>query len=54
MKLNPDTEPVIDNMWDNVSQFGATIVVTLIHSHLSFVYYIQVPEKGGQIWFYRP
>ena len=23
MDLNPDTEPVIDNMWANVSQFGA-------------------------------
>ena len=52
MKLNPDTEPVIDNMWANVSQFGAhNRSHTRLGSHLSFVYYIQVPEKGGQIWF---
>jgi len=55
MKLNPDTEPIIDNMWANVSQFGAhNRNHTHPGSHLSFVYYIQVPEKCGQIWFTDP
>ena len=33
MDLNPDTEPVIDNMWANVSQFGAH---NRNHTHPSF------------------
>ena len=55
MDLNPDTEPVIDNMWANVSQFGAhNRNHTHPGSHFSFVYYLQSPEKCGQIWFSDP
>lgn len=53
--LNPKTEPVIDNMWANVSQFGAhNRNHTHPGSHFSFVYYLQCPEKCGQIWFSDP
>ena len=55
MDLNPDTEPVIDNMWANVSQFGAhNRNHTHPGSHFSFVYYLQCPEKCGSIWFSDP
>ena len=55
MDLNPDTEPVIDNMWANVSQFGAhNRNHTHPGSHFSFVYYLQSPEKCGSIWFSDP
>jgi len=53
--LNPKTEPVIDNMWANVSQFGAhNRNHTHPGSHFSFVYYLQCPENCGQIWFSDP
>ena len=42
-------------MWANVSQFGAhNRNHTHPGSHFSFVYYLQCPEKCGQIWFSDP
>ena len=50
-----DTEAYCDNMWANVSQFGAhNRNHTHPGSHFSFVYYLQSPEKCGQIWFSDP
>ena len=52
---SPNTEPFVDNMWANVSQFGAhNRNHTHPGSHFSFVYYLQSPEKCGQIWFSDP
>ena len=43
--LNPKTEPVIDNMWANVSQFGAhNRNHTHPGSHFSFVYIYSVQK----------
>ena len=48
-------EPVIDNMWANVSQHGAH---NRNHTHpgslYSLVYYLQSPDDCGQIWFTDP
>ena len=57
-RLNYDSErlePIIDNMWANVSQFGAH---NRNHTHpgslYSLVYYLQSPDDCGQIWFTDP
>tara|TARA_B100000683_G_scaffold10114_1_gene11197 strand:- start:36 stop:782 length:747 start_codon:yes stop_codon:yes gene_type:complete len=55
MDINPECEPVIDNMWANVSDFGAhNRNHTHPGSHFSFVYYLQSPDKCGSIWFSDP
>jgi len=54
-EYNTDTMPIIDNMWANVNYKGSH---NKNHVHpgalWSGVYYIQVPENSGNIWFSDP
>ena len=55
MHLDKDYAPVIDTMWFNVNSKGS---YNKTHTHpgcqLSFVYYVQCPEKCGMISFEDP
>ena len=55
MSLHQSVKPLINDMWANVSQYASyNRHHTHPGSHISFVYYLQCPEKCGRICFTDP